>query len=401
MTGVTIDHMVSLAVLITVLTVSIIAYSQIIGSAVTYQQNQQVGMKAAELINTISLNPGSPNGWGQVDSAPSAFGLQDSDTGGYSLSPFSLERLSSSQVPVYYSKTGLWYSNNSLGGGGSLYVPLHNVVNYTTSANLLGVNGYYGFRLTIMPTLNVSISEVYLNPLKLNVAVIGPSLAVPGATLNYFLYYAIPHSQYPSIQAFPGTAQTNSTGLATLQFSSVDGSKYAYSIIVYARLSGLSGVGYRSRGTSGNNNIIPFVRGFQNGTVLLAHSWDVHSFPSPAALYFNATFLSLTSDFQLRQIPLAVSTGFVKNGSNFPVQIPTQGPGILFVVYQKSQTECGVVMMPWGISPLGFSLIFGGNPSNADWVATELRQITVSKVSYQARLAVWSTKGYQSTRYNP
>jgi hypothetical protein len=60
MAGVTIDHMVAFVLLISVLMVSIGAYSQIISSAVAYQQNHRVAMKAAELANALLLNPGNP-----------------------------------------------------------------------------------------------------------------------------------------------------------------------------------------------------------------------------------------------------------------------------------------------------------------------------------------------------
>lgn len=410
MVGVTIDHMVAFVLLISVLMVSIGAYSQIISSAVAYQQNHRVAMKAAELANALLLNPGNPKDWGQGNGTLSAFGLQDPETGGYSLNAFSLARLSSAtQALVYYNKTGLWYSNNSLGGGGTLFVPVTNVVNYTTAAKLLGVNGSYAFRLTVIPTLNVSISEANLNPLRLRVNVRGSGLSVGGATLNYLLYRAVPQgAQYPSFQSFSGTSQTNSTGSATLEFPLVDGSQYAYSAMVYARLGGLTGVGYHTRESIGSNKIMPFVEDFENRSVILAHSWDVHNFPPPvAALHFNTTFLSLTQDSDLQEIQMSNTSGFVVSGvvnygQGSPyarVQIPTQGAGILVVAYRWGN-DFGIVMMPWGISALGFSMAFGGDPSSADWVVTELRQVTVSKVSYQVKLAVWNTEGYQTWRYN-
>src|SRR3990170_4495112 len=106
MAGVTIDHMIAFVLLIAVLMASMGAYSQIISSAVAYQQNHKVAMKAAELANALLLSTGDPKDWGQGNSTPSALGLQDPETGGYSLSAFSLARLSSAtQALVYYSKT--------------------------------------------------------------------------------------------------------------------------------------------------------------------------------------------------------------------------------------------------------------------------------------------------------
>ena len=408
MTGITIDHMVSLAVLIAVLMVSMSAFGQIIGAAVTYQQNHEVSMKAAELANTLLLNPGDPIYWGQSNNIPLAFGLQDSDTGGYSLDAFALSRLSSTQPLVYYSNTGLWYSNNSWGGG-ALLVPLTNVVNYTTTAKLLGVEGSYAFRLTVTPTLSVSLSEVDMNPLSMKVEVRGLAGAVKSAALDYFLYCSISGvGQSPAIQTFSGTGQTDSTGSAILEFPFVDGLHFAYSVVVYARVGGLSGVGYRSHDTIINNKIVPFIEDFENRVVLLAHSWDVQNFPPPVeALYFNATFLSLTHDFRLSEIQMVDSDGFVRTGlvnygadyEYVRLQIPAQNAGILIVAYNSGDYS-GIVAMPWGISTLGFSATFGGDPSQADWVVVEVRQVSINRISYHAKVAVWKTTR-EYTRFTP
>jgi hypothetical protein len=285
-----------------------------------------------------------------------------------------------------------------------------NAINYTTAAKLLGVNGSYAFRLTVTPTLSVSISEVSPNPLGLRVDVRGPGLSVASATLNYLLVHAVPQGgAYPSFQYYSGASQTNSSGSALLQFPTVNGLQYAYSVMVYATIGGITGVGYHTRESIENNKVMPFVENFQNRTVLLAHSYDVHTFPPPvSALHFNSTFLALTQNFQLREIQMVNGSGLTTNGKinygeGYPyyrVQLPTQGAGILIVAYRWGN-NFGIVMMPWGISSLGFSVTFGDDPTGADWVATELRQVTVNKVAYHVKLDVWGTKGYQPWRYNP
>ncbi|MEA2090508.1 MAG: hypothetical protein U9O89_07130, partial [Thermoproteota archaeon] len=65
------------------------------------------------------------------------------------------------------------------------------------------------------------------------------------------------------------------------------------------------------------------------------------------------------------------------------------------VSYCKSAVDQGMVIMPWGINTLGPSVTFGGDPSNQDWVATDLRQAVVGKLCYQVKIAVWSLKGRQ------
>ena len=298
---------------------------------------------------------------------------------------------------VYYPKTLLWYSNVSMGEGGYLLTPIADCINYTTAARLLGVNGTYGFQLIIMPTVRVSVSEVNANPLRFKVEVRGPGLAISGATLNYFLYRAIenPGEDYPLIETFSGTNQTDSAGLAFLEFPTISGSQHAYSIIVYVHLGGLVGVGYASYTSIENNHLIPFVENFEEGKVLLAHSWDIHTFPPPnSALHYNATFLLLTEEFELRQIQIDDSSGKVNYGAGKPygrVQIPTSEAGILLVSYRRGdEDEYGTVMMPWGLSTLGVSVTFGGDPSGHSFVATELRQVIVNEMAYQVKLAVWS-----------
>jgi hypothetical protein len=310
---------------------------------------------------------------------------------------------------VYYGKTGLWYSNNSLGEQ-SLLVPVANTVNYTAMARLLGVEGSYGFKLTVTPTLNVSLSELNLNPLTLKVEVKAPTGMIGDAALSYFVCQAVPQAgQVPSIRTISGANRTDLEGSATLEFSSVDGSRDAYSVVVYARAGGLSGVGYTCRNSLGDNKIVPLIESFENRSILLAHNWDLRSFPPPVeVLYFNATFLILAQDFRLSEIRMTDSGGFAREGqvnygegySHVRVQIPSRNAGILIVAYSSGDYS-GIALMPWGISVLGFSTVFGGDASQADWVAIEPRQVSISMISYQAKVAVWKTSGYQPGRYTP
>jgi hypothetical protein len=261
--------------------------------------------------------------------------------------------------------------------------------------------------------LNVSISEVSQNPLQLKVGVRGPGLLLSGAYLNYTLFNAVPSSDpnipYPVLNVYSGSAQTNTTspnpGYAKLDFPAVDGSKYSYSIIVYAHLSGLVGSGYYSRNSFTTNAfLVPLVQNFKTGQVLLAHNWDINppSGGGTAALHFNSTFLVLDNNSELHEVAIANSNGTVNYGQGQPyqqVQIPTSEPGILLIAYRKGDEYC-ITMTPWGISTLGFSITYGGDPSNADWVSTELRQMTIDGISYQVKLAVWNLKGRQIWGYN-
>jgi hypothetical protein len=50
--------------------------------------------------------------------------------------------------------------------------------------------------------------------------------------------------------------------------------------------------------------------------------------------------------------------------------------------------------MPWGIGTFGLTVVFGGNPRGQEWVATDMRQVVVNGIAYQAKLALWSLEGY-------
>jgi hypothetical protein len=70
----------------------------------------------------------------------------------------------------------------------------------------------------------------------------------------------------------------------------------------------------------------------------------------------------------------------------------------LVITYRKSAQDdmCGVVIMPWGISSLAFPVSFGSSyPTNKEWAATDLREVTVNDIGYQAKLSLWSLQGYQ------
>jgi hypothetical protein len=44
---------------------------------------------------------------------------------------------------------------------------------------------------------------------------------------------------------------------------------------------------------------------------------------------------------------------------------------------------------------MAFPVTFGDNPDHREWVATDIRQVTVGNIAYQAKLALWSLEGYQ------
>ena len=106
MSGVSIDHIVSIIIFLAAILLFVGLFGQMVQPAITYQQNQAVATKCSDLLDTMLLNPGSPSNWGQENSIPTGFGVQDPEFTEYQLSAFSLMRLSSATGNlVEYDKT--------------------------------------------------------------------------------------------------------------------------------------------------------------------------------------------------------------------------------------------------------------------------------------------------------
>ena len=395
MAGATIDHMISLTILIAALLLAMTSFNQMFSTAIAYETNTQVATKAVDIMNTLSLSPGSPVDWGATNDSVLGFGLQDPQVGGYALSPYSLMRLntvSNGNPPIYYEETGQYYNNISTNYGYAILTPIGDCINYTTAAELLGINGTYGFSVDITQTLNVTVKQVSTDPhLKLNVSVSGSGLPLSGATLKYQLFAIKEQDQ--SIVTYSNVTQTDWSGLADIEFSEVTGNNPIYSFTVYVSLGGVNGVGYYIHDNAGADNfIVPLIKDYDTGELILAHSWDVLDSGEAAAVFYNAGFFILTSDFQLQEFDLDCS-GHLTYGVGIPyaeTQIPPSEVGILIVSY-KANNEVGCVIVPWGIGALGVSASFGGGVGSGgyDFVATELRQVTVDGISYQVKVSAW------------
>jgi hypothetical protein len=411
MAGASIDHMVSVIILIAALLITMLTFNNMFATATDYEKNRQVATKAIDLMNSICLSPGNPPNWGQTNDTVLAFGLQDPEVGGYALSSHSIMRLrtpnssSGSQI-VYYPKTGLYYNNLSGNYGHAIYTPLSACLNYSDIAELLGVNGTYGFGIDISPVIDVSVSQIPVSnpqdPLTLKVDVKGSGLPLSGATLDYCLFHVKSGSTYPTCPPYSGVIQTDYSGSAVIEFEDVDGSGDAYTFIVYASLSGITGNGYYTHNTLDDDYqlVIPFIQDYDTGSVILAHSWDVNGAGDPPVpeIKYNATFFALTPDFQLQQFEIENNTGHLIYGEGnpyFTTQLPTSEVGFLLVSYKRDANRLGSVLLPWGVGALGFHASFGNDsdPSNYDFVATEVRQVTINGILYQVKVSTWSLKG--------
>lgn len=369
MTGSTIDHMVAVPTLLAALLVCLAIYNQTLSDAIAYQRNHQVAVKARDLIDNIVLGSGLPSDWGQSSTTPTAFGLQQPESGGFTLSPFAPMRLIEPAEPLY---NGV-FNNVSVGQGISLYLPAAVHVNQSTAERSLGISGSYRFQLSIAPTLNVSVSDVSQSPLRFIVQVKGPGGTVYGATVYGSLYYTSKNDPC-HIHDTRCMAETDSTGMADLTFDVPDIS--AYAILVQVQVGGLVGLGFGSNSSDNDSFLVPLITDYEDGAVSLS---------SPSGnVQCNATFLIPSQNFGFN--PVRVET------DNSTCDLIPGQPGILLIAY-NSPEKSGMVMVPWGIDSLGLSVKFGDDPASGNWVATELRQVTVGHISYQVKLAVWREGG--------
>jgi hypothetical protein len=399
----TIDHMIAITVFLTAILLFIGLFNQTIQTAVIYQRHRATATKTSDLLDNMLLSPGIPIVWGQNDSIPTGFGLQDPEFTQYRISTFSLMRLNSAtDTLVNYWKTGSFYSNITVGSKNFLLVSQNSVLNYSTALDLLGIRNQYGFQLIFSPTVTVSITENHVaDPLSLSLSAYGTGFPLADAHVTCCLMTVELDDSggYPSYNSYYETAYTDGQGSVTLSFPQVVDSNTSYALIAYVDLAGLVGVGYHERVSSGDAYAIPFVENLYEGRVLIAHSYDVeYATPPPASLNYNASLVYLAEDFTLRKTPLTNSYGQVNSsdvGVPGVINIPPDNPGILIITYQTGETEGGIVMMPWGVSPLAFPVVFGGDPTTQEWVATDMRQVIVGGVTYQATLALWSLEGYQ------
>jgi hypothetical protein len=402
----TVDHMLSLIVFISATLLFIGVFSQSIQTGLAYQTHRSLATKTSDLLDNMLLNPG-PENWGQNDIAPASFGLRDPDFAQYQLNPFSVTRLTPYNAQnIVRSDSSTVYRKSVTGCGWIQAVSTDVSVKASKAANLMGIQNTYGFQLSLTPLLNISINKISsAAPLKLQVNVDGTGFPLSNATLNYSLILVDQSGQYSSYKLISGTGKTDQAGKwvtpTNADFSAINGDSRAFSFLVYVYLAGVSGVGfYVNTPSATTKNVVPLIESFSNRTVTLAHS-DLLA-QAPAAFHpqlsYNATFFLLGEDFTLRQIPLNQpnSTGALGEGSsqNYAVLSLPANYGILSVTYKDPSGNCGVALMPWGCSCTASQIVFGDSPTSQEWVSTDIRQVTIGGISYQAKLALWSVEGH-------
>ncbi len=394
-----IDHIVSLIILMAAISIFIGLYSQNMQTGLTYERHNALSTKTSDLLDNMLLNPGIPSTWGQGDGAIVGFGLQDPVYAEYELSPFSCMRLTSTQSNVYYPRTGAYYSNESAGFGSYLLAPTAKCVNYSAVSKILGVNGTFGFQLTLTPTITVSIQEKSMSPLQLSVTVDGTGYPLANAPISYSLILVNQNANtYPSYTILNGVSTTDAAGAAQLSFSQVTSETQSYALIVYSYLDGLKGIGYCVHDSPNlAKTVVPLVDSFQNDSILLVHGNTIGQQVSGySQLCYNASFFLLADDYTLRQVVLDSQTSSGKLisgggvGQDYVSLTLPNNDGILVVTYKDGSGNYGVVLMPWGLGTLAFPLTFGGNPVGQEWVTTDIRQVTIGSIAYHAQLSLWN-----------
>lgn len=404
----TIDHMMSLIVFIAALMIFIGLFSQNIQSAVVYESHSSLSTKTSDLLDNMLLNPGINASWGTEGGVLQGFGLQDPEFTQYEMSPFSLMRLTPSTGNVIEfdkSNSSIYYNQVSTGTGSFLLTPKGQDLTYSTALSLLGINNTYGFQLTFTPDITVSVSQTASSPLSLTITASGTGFPFAYAAVNYCLILVtLPQTDmnYPSYSIQNGAVATDQQGIATLTFSSVTDSSQIYAFIACAHLAGVAGIGYLTHDSTSSQYVVPIIEDMGSQRIALAHSYDLNnSLQASATLKYNATFVISKNDYTLSQLSLDTNSsgvvGTVTSGIGNPypvITLPTYTSGILIVTYQlEGSPQGGVVMMPWGVSSLAYPVTFGGTPTGQDWVTTDMRQVTVNGIAYQAKLELWSSQG--------
>ncbi len=388
MAGATIDHLVSVTIFLAALLLFISFFNQTIQTAMLYQQHSATATKCSDLLDSMLLNP--------ANGMPTFFGLRKSNSPQYTLDPSSLMWLNSSTgTPVYYARNGMMYSNITVGFGNSLLVNMSNVVAYSWALEKLGIKDAYGSQLELSPVVNVSIAEVQSNPLKLSVNVSGVGFPLAYAAVNYRLIAISLAGDYPEYLTIPnqaGTVYTDAAGNVSILFQNfASNATRTYAFVAHSHVGGLTGVGFYAPDFSANPRVIPLV-GSPNGAVLLAHSADVLNTTSSEELNYTTAFVKFSNDnFELQEN----ATGKVKSGAGPPVNIVVQDDAGILVIAYRATSSGGIAVMPWGVGSLAFPVTFGGDPTEQEWVATDMRQVLVNGVAYQAKLSLWSLTGVQ------
>jgi hypothetical protein len=391
--GATIDHLVAFTVFLAAILLFIGFYNQMNQTAIVYQYHRHIATKCSDVLDSILLNPGTPSDWGVSGSSTQKltfFGLQDPEFQEYRLSPFSLMRLLSPGAQQYNNVS--WSLN-----GGYLLLQASQCISYSNVTSLLGINGTYDFQMAITPTLTINVSKVPDPYLKLKIQVYGTGFPLANAYLNYLMFWANTGAGNYPILNYNFTSdvlQTDSSGIAFKEFASLS-TQTAFTFIVKASTAGISGIGYLSQETMTNSgSLIPYIQSYESGTANMMLTQNPQT--GMGNLYFNASSYVVPDNFV--PIPAGIFSGIVNSTTpSQSLSINTNNQTAFLVIAYSDGSNYGMVITPIGVNSIGASVTFGANPSGKNWVATDLRQVLIGNIAYQAKLSLWSLQGYGVT----
>ncbi|MCJ7635160.1 hypothetical protein MUP77_22555 [Candidatus Bathyarchaeota archaeon] len=387
MVSYTIDFIASIVVVTVLLTSSIIIVAQDLNRAVIYQQDQQIFLKASDILNNVLQNTGYPQDWGQTNATPRSFGLDIPYAEYITPSPFTPLRLIQTNEKILYNSVEY---RNLTTGNTHLFLRSSEYINYNDAAELLAVENDFGFLISITPVLNISISQIRASPLKIGISVQGPSGGVAGASLNASLFYVKKSTPYPSISN-PIRSQTisNISGGAEIDFPGINADDTSYIALLKANTGGTVGVSYYTNTYSMDSSILPFVTNYSEGEISLVHRKDITtSYAYDGAAYYNLTFINQLGKTDFQSVKLGNPYGTVDTNNPKIVSLSVGSPGILLV---SSKTAGGyeLTTMPWGITPLCLHMTYGADPINKKTVVKTSQFVSISGLSYKIEVALW------------
>ena len=194
----TLDYIISVVMVTSVIVSAIIITGQNLSQAWIYQQDEQTSMEALNLLNNLIQNTGTPVDWGQRNSTPTSFGLKRPFEEYVVPSPFTPFRLMRAEDEITYQTEAY---RNLTTAQSTLFLKSSEYINYTLAAQLLSIEYDYGFQVDFRPILNISLVELVANPLRVGVEVYGLSGSIYRASLNASLYVVETTTPYPSFAA--------------------------------------------------------------------------------------------------------------------------------------------------------------------------------------------------------
>jgi hypothetical protein len=384
----TIDYIVSIVIVTTLLTSSIVITTQDLNRAWTYQQDQQTSIEALNILNNLLQNTGNPADWGARNSLPLSFGLRSPNVDYTMPSPFTPMRLMRSSESIFYND--IEYHNLSTSDY-SLFLKMNEYLDYDVAAELLAIDSSFGFMVFMKPMLNVSVYEIHSNPLRVGIDVDGLSGTVSGASLNATLFYVITDSPYPSISdPITSDSITNITGGAEMEFT-VNSDETKYLFLVKVNLGGTTGIGYYTNSMTISSPLLPVISDYENGIVSLVHRKNVTtSYPYTDIIYYNSTFISKVGrPPYFRSVGISNPSGIVYQDGAKNVSLSIGNSGILLVTSRTTDDTYSISIMPWGITPLCLSLGYGADPLNRRTVVKKSQHASINGISYNIELAFW------------